>query len=251
MSAGSFQDIQEAFAARIRNPFDEPVPDNIDPERMGIYEELLFNGMDDILSNAFPIINSIMSEEKWLALVRDFYAHHHSESPIFYEVPAEFVEFLSEERSNMDDFPFLAELAHYEWAELAIELAPSEAHTDLEADGDLLQCIPVVQDAAVVLGYEYPVHEVGLAFLPGPQDKAATYLIVYRDNDQFVQSMEVDVTTARLVQLLQSGQYTGHDALELMASERQMENPSTLIEEGADILEQLKEDEVLQGMRAA
>lgn len=248
MSARNFQAIQAAFAARIRNPFDEPVPISVDPDRMAVYEELLFNGMNEILSNAFPVMSSVLTDEAWKALVRDFYAHHHSASPVFYEVPAEFVEFLSEERDNSDDDPFLAELAHYEWAELAIELAPDHAPIDFEPEGDLMNSYPVVQSAAVVLGYEYPVHEITPHFLPGAKDKSANYLIVYRDSHHVVQSIEVDVTTARLVQLLQSGQYTGHEALELIANERQLENSAPLIEQYGEVLQQLKDEEVLIGV---
>jgi len=136
-----FQQKQYAFAAHIRDPENNPAPQGIEDRRMGIYRELFFNNLFSLLSSTFPVLKKIHSDENWRRLVRQFMIHHRAETPYFMQIPQEFLAFLQNVYGGSDDdFPFLLELAHYEWIEL--ELSVSTAENDwstIDPEGDLLE----------------------------------------------------------------------------------------------------------------
>jgi len=139
-----FQQKQYAFAAHIRDPENNPAPPNIEDRRMGVYRELFFNNLLSLLSRTFPVLTKLHSRKKWRSFIRQFMINHNAQTPYFLEIPKEFLAFLENEyEADDDDYPFLLELAHYEWAELALSV--SEDSNDgqvVDADGDFLDGIP-------------------------------------------------------------------------------------------------------------
>ena len=122
-----FMQRQYEFAAHIRDPDNQPAPDDIEDRRMGIYRELFYNNVEGFLSSSFPVLRKLMDDASWHAMARDFYARHRCHSPLFLEIPREFLNYLQHERIDQaDDLPFLWELAHYEWVELALSVADSD-----------------------------------------------------------------------------------------------------------------------------
>ena len=90
---------QYEFAAHIRDPEHAPVPVDVEDRRMGIYRELFYNNVESFLSGTFPVLRRILNDSRWHALVRDFFARHHSRTPLFLEIPREFLNWLEHERS--------------------------------------------------------------------------------------------------------------------------------------------------------
>ena len=112
---------QAAFAAHIRDPDGTPPPADVEPRRMAVYAELFFNNVEGLLAANFPVLRGLYEARDWRRLARDFYREHRSHTPLFTELAREFIRYL-QERGERDagDPPFLAELAHYEWSELAV-----------------------------------------------------------------------------------------------------------------------------------
>ena len=114
---------QYAFAAHIRNPEKKPNPEGIEERRMKIYRELFYNNVEGFIANTYPVLRRILSDDRWHGMIRDYFAHHLAHTPLFPEMPREFLKYLEHERiPQPDDPPFLLELAHYEWVELALSL---------------------------------------------------------------------------------------------------------------------------------
>ena len=109
---------QAEFAAYIRDAANNPPPADVDPQRMAMYHELFFNNIDSFLSSNFPVLRKILNDQEWLALAQDFFAVHRCRTPHFSEIAEEFLDYL-QNRENTGDYPFLLELAHYEWVEMA------------------------------------------------------------------------------------------------------------------------------------
>ena len=65
-----FQEKQYAFAAHIRDPQNVPAPEGIEDRRMAIYRELFFNNLKSLLSNMFPVLTKLHSDQHWRRLVR-------------------------------------------------------------------------------------------------------------------------------------------------------------------------------------
>ncbi len=164
MSASlDFKQLQYQFTAYIRDPEVNPAPDNVEPRRMAIYEELFFNNIESFLSNGFPVIRSLFSDQQWQAIVRGFMIDHRCHSPLFAEITLEFLDYLSAKgRYLLDETPFLLELAHYEWVEVAVIYGDEEnslLDTVKDTQRDWLVSSPVRSSLMHLLAYEYPVPE--------------------------------------------------------------------------------------------
>ena len=74
------------------------------------------------------------------------------------------------------DPPFLAEMAHYEWVELALDVADAVL-PEPSAFEDILAVVPQLSPLAWSLSYGFPVHRIGPAFRPIAAAEP-TYLVV-------------------------------------------------------------------------
>ena len=240
---------QLEFAAHIRNPDVNPAPADVDEKRMAAYRELFYNNIEDQLGNAFPVIKSILNEEHWHALVRDFYHTHESHTPLFSEIPQEFISYLELERNNENDPPFLLELAHYEWVELALAILDEKPDLNkININGDLFNDIPVLSPAAWPLSYNWPVHELSPDNQPIKIPAAPTLLVVYRDDQDEVHFMDINAVTAHLLALIKDNtEHTGKQLLSMIADEMQYPDPDTLIQAGKTILEDMQKRTILTG----
>ena len=251
-----FMQRQYEFAAHIRDPEHKPAPDDIEDRRMGIYRELFYNNVEGFLSNSFPVLRKLMDDDSWHAMARDFYASHQCHSPLFLEIPREFLNYLQQERTDRaDDLPFLHELAHYEWVELAVSVAEIDDAENrgretvfTAAEDDLLDAVPVVSKLAWPVSYHYPVHKISPEFIPTTPGEQATYLLVYRDPDDEVGFMELNPVSARLLALLQEDtNLSGRQALEQIAAELRHPNPEVVIEGGRQILQEWQQRGIVLG----
>jgi len=244
-----FQRSQYTLAAHLRNPEKNAPPIGIEDRRLGIYRELIYNNLEGFLASGFPILRELIEDTHWHNMVRDFLERHQSGSPYFLEITQEFLQYLQEERGEVaGDPPFMLELAHYEWVELALDVSESEWPSNVDPEGDLLLGRPVVSPLAWNLSYQYPVHRIGPDFQPEVPESEPTFLIVYRDREDAVQFMAANAVTVRLLQLL-SGECpaTGREALSVLAKELQHPDPSALELMGLDLLRTLRTKDILCG----
>jgi uncharacterized protein len=242
---------QYAFTAYIRDPENNPRPDDVEERRLKIYRELFYNNVEDFLANAYPVLRKITSKAHWHALIQDYFANHLSQTPLFPEMPREFLKYLEQERApHADDPVFMLELAHYEWAELALLTLDKETDTtDINPDGNLLEGIPVISSLAWLLNYRFPVHKISPEFQPKEADKNPTYLLVYRDLDYEVRFIEANPVTARLTQLIiDNNSKTSRELLEQIVDELNHPQPQVVIHGGLDLLTDLKRRNVILGV---
>ena len=248
-----FQRQQLAFTAHIRDPKNAARPDGIPARRMAIYTELFFNNVDNQLSTNFPVLRQISSDERWHAMVRDFMVRHRSETPLFTEIGQEFLEYLQQEReAQPGDWPFMLELAHYEYVELAVSISTAdEGLVDFDPNGDLLAGHPLVGPTAWNLSYQWPVHTIGPEHLPDQPPDEPTHLVVYRDRQDDVHFLQINAVTQRMLQLLKENpRHIGLDVLKVIAEELSHPDPDTVIEAGRELLDDLRNRNVILGTRS-
>jgi hypothetical protein len=241
---------QYAFAANIRDPDNNPAPEDIEDRRMQIYRELFYNNVENFISGTFPVLRQIYNDANWHGLVREYFSRHRSRTPLFHEIPREFLNWLETGRTgNPADPPFLFELAHYEWVELALAIADSATDcVDVDPHGDLLHGIPVLSPLAWHLSYRYPVHRIGPDYLPEQPEAMPTCLVVYRNRDDEVGFLEVNSVTKRLLELIDAGtNRTGTELLTCIATEMTHPQPDVVIRGGAEIMHNLLHKQILTG----
>lgn len=249
----AFQRTQFAFTAHVRDPENAPVPDGIPARRMAVYTELLFNNIESQMSGCFPVLRSITADDHWHALIRDYMVRHRATTPLFTEVALEFLDYLQNTRGvQPGDHPFMLELAHYEYVELAVAIAEDGPAVGYDPNGDLLAGSPVLCPTAWNLTYAWPVHAIGPDHLPGSPPAAPTHLVVYRDRLDAVHFVEINAVTQRLIQLLREDDgVTGLAALTAIAGELGHPNPDAVIAGGSALLSDLRERNVILGTRRA
>jgi hypothetical protein len=244
--------LQNSFAAHLRDPGSNPAPEGIEDRRMGIYRELFFNNIKGFLSANFPVLNSLHDEKSWQALCRDFYAEFRCHTPLFPEIPREFLRYLQDHRQdNEGDPPFMLELAHYEWVELALSLDEAEIDdAETNPDGDLLNGVPVLSPLAWPLSYQYPVHQIRADYQPESAPPDASHLLVWRQQDFSIKFMLLNEISLLLLQKMkEEPALTGLELLTAISTDIAHPKPATVIEGGKTLLNELKEKQVILGTR--
>jgi hypothetical protein len=243
---------QYEFAAHIRDPEHKPAPGEIEDRRMAIYRELFYNNVEGFLSSTFPVLRKLYKDKPWHAMAHDFFAHHQSQTPLFLEIPREFLGWLENERTaQTDDLPFLYELAHYEWVELALSISEESLdQAGVDPEGDFLTGIPVLSPLAWHMSYRYPVHRIGPDFLPDKPGEAATNIVAYRNREDEVGFMEINLVTKRLLELVsENDTENGEQLLNRIAVEMSHPQPRVVVNGGMDILNNLLKKNILLGTK--
>ncbi len=229
--------LQRAFTEHLRNPDHVPVPEGLDKRRMGTYSELIFNNVSSLLSDFFPVIRSILPEQTWQTMVRDFFISHQSQTPYFMELSGEFVQYLSQRQLSADLPAFLLELAHYEWIELAVftldETLPDEAIDESELASSRLS----LTELAEPLVYQYPVHRISKDFVPSSPGNEPSYLLVGRQPDESVKFFELQPLAFHLLHdMQQAGSLVPETWLAEKADELQVTDKSLFVRNGIGLL---------------
>ncbi|NQZ54378.1 MAG: putative DNA-binding domain-containing protein [Piscirickettsiaceae bacterium] len=226
----SFIDTQYQFARYLRDPDNNPLPDNIEQRRMTIYRELFYNNIEGFIANGFPVLKQLFSDEFWHKMIRDFMIKHRSKTPLFHEISREFLAYLDNERDNVDDPAFMKELAHYEWVELALSVLDADVKpAQIETGQNCLILTLKLSPLAWSLAYHYPVHQINPEFQPKNPSEQPVYLLVYRAQDDNVTFLELNPVSARLIDLLNEG-LTGQLAAEQISQELKHPNPQVVID---------------------
>ena len=242
---------QLEFTRHIRDPQSAPVPHDVANRRMKIYTELFYNNVEDFIASSFPVLRQITDDESWHHMIRDYFRQHKARTPLFPEMPREFLYYLEHERqAHENDYPFMLELAHYEWVELALSLSELDAEWhSIETTAGLQHGVPIVSPLAWLFDYQYPVHQISPDYLPEAPTGQMSYLLLYRDSEDEVHFMELNPVSARLIHLMQENrQLTAEQILQQIATELQHSNPETVIQAGMDIIHDLYHRGVILGV---
>lgn len=219
-------DAQRAFAARIRQPAEQPLLEGVTAERMAVYEALFFNNIEGFIRGAFPVLHRLIEANRWQRLVRSFIAEHQARTPYFLQISQEFLAWLQQGYvAEVGDPPFILELAHYEWVELALDV--SEAELPVQGWSPL----------AWPLAYQWPVQRISADFQPSEPPAEPTCLLVWRDVQDKVRFMQISPFAYQLAARLQAGEASEPALLELAqqhglnADNAYFNNAKTLLEE--------------------
>jgi hypothetical protein len=242
----AFQQFQADFSRHIRDPRAAARPAGVPRRRMAIYNELLFNNLTGFLDACYPVMRSMLSERRWRRLNRAFFREARCQTPYFREIPREFLRWLAARDAPVGP-PWLKELAHYEWVELALDVMDADAPPH-HPHGDLLAGIPVLAPALMNLAYQWPVQRIGPDYRP--RKPHPVHLLVFRDPQDEVRFIELNPVSARLVALLEEGNRTGRAACVRIAAEIGHSQPEAVVAHGASVLAELHAAGALLGSQS-
>jgi hypothetical protein len=241
-----FKAKQQEFSAYLRDPVKHPAPVDVKPERMAMYRELFFNNIDNFLAVNFPVLRRILSDAQWRELAGDFFARHTCKTPYFSEIAEEFLDYLQSERDTPDDPPFMLELAHYEWTEMALSIAKEDNPANPPFSGDWSEASLQLSPLAWPLAYRFPVHRISPDYQPLAPPEQPTFLTVYRNHENEVRFIEITPITYQLLALIQEqpGQ-TAAVYLKRVAEQLPYPQPEVIYQGGLKIVQDLAAKNIL------
>lgn len=199
---------QQAFTQFLRDPdSSEPVNDNL-----AIYQHLVFNNMDGLLTGTFPVICSLLDEKQWQSLVRLYIRTHEAKTPYFSKIAAEFVAFLNS--LNDESYPpFLADLAAYEYAEAEIYTLESKACDTRKPSSIVAGSFIALASTTQLHQYHYPVHQISRDFIPANPLETPCQLVLCRDHELKVRFLECNPLSMTLLGLIDQNGGVAVDAI--------------------------------------
>ena len=246
------QSLQYRFTAHLRDPAHASAPAGIEDRRLEVYRDLVYANMESFISSNFPIIRSLYTDAEWEVLARAFLREHRCHTPLFPEFGREFLRWLeTRQAQGHDDPPFLLELAHYEWAELALSLDEADiGAVSHDPAGDPLIGIPVISPLACVLAYRFPVHHISAEWRPAEVPAEPTLLLLVRNRDDMVRFHEINALSALLIERLQQNQTaSGAECLDALLAGYDPATAENLRPAGVAVLHELLEHEAILGTR--
>lgn len=218
---GALAAYQQAFTAHLRDPAHAPPVAGVPAARQQLYHELVFGNLERVMGNMFPVLKSRVDAALWQQLVGDFLRAHPMQDPLFQSMPREFLDFLLARGVQGDEPPWLLELAHYEWVEFALSVAPDAALPQAaEALPDLLAQRPRLTPLLWLLRYGWPVHRLRVETAESLTQGEPVYLVAWRDAEDHVRFLELAPASARLLELLdEAGGASGVAVLHGLAQE--------------------------------
>lgn len=227
-----FKQLQQDFMGYVRDP-KRPIPAGASEERMGIYRELMLNNVSSFVDSGFPVLKSLLTEDRWQQLKRDFFKEHDCTSPLFVEIAKEFLCYLQQGfQPQAGEPPYVVELAHYEYLELKLDIEPEDlSRQTLGANDDLAMTPLYLNRVAELAQYHYPLHQVSANNVEVEQQQ--TLLLVYRDSELDIRFMAVNGMTATLLSLLDTEQPTELDKIISSLQQQFTQFPEQVIAQGA------------------
>jgi hypothetical protein len=239
----------EALALHVRDPQAHPGPPGIEPRRLQVYRELLYNNLDGLLAGTFPVIRRTVGDNAWASLVRGFLARHRSSTPLFPELGREFTAFLASAAGHDPARPWLPELAHYEWAEVGLQLS-DETIPPHDPAGDLLDGVPLLSPLAWALAYRWPVARIGPEHQPLQPPEAPTLVLLRRDPAGRVHFSALSPLLYRLLELIGATRGdTGRALLARLAAEAGQHDFDGFLAQAVPMLDRLRAEGVVPGTR--
>ncbi|MGR9116350.1 MAG: HvfC family RiPP maturation protein [Gammaproteobacteria bacterium] len=247
---------QRQFTDYLRNPINHEVFPKTLPAEIKVYARLLYNKIESSLRVCFPIARELLGPVHWRQIVQAFIRDHRCQSPLYREIPDEFIDYLLHGNPQVKMPGFITELAHYEWMELILETAHAGISAPIITDPmNPLEHVPILNPVLHILHYRYPVH----CIVPSderwkswetrlePYDQEPMILVGLRDNDLNIQFIEINAVTARLIELLRDQFRTGEQALRQLATEMGYCAPEPLLSHGREIIQQLQTQQIIIG----
>ena len=167
-------------------------------QKIATYRDLVRNSLLSVISNIYPNTKKILANQ-WESLLGQYLELYPPGSPILNKAGEHFPEFISRQKIILKRYPFLHELARYEWIELEIY----EAENRNQKKNQRLLLNPIHN----ICLFEYPVHKIIERIenkkALGKVKKQKTNILIYRDpKDLTVRFFELSDATLLYIELL-------------------------------------------------
>lgn len=154
-------------------------------ERVEVYRNLTFRGIESALSRAYPITKKFLGPSEWRSLVEELFSNHDLPSPELWRMPKELWNFIRGGHRLLETYPFFENLLRFEWEEIEIYMAGDPERLEVRPPSDWREEEMVLNPVHVVLELEYPVFDCTVDELREPnkisERRGCYYLLLFRE----------------------------------------------------------------------
>ncbi|MBI1271291.1 hypothetical protein GC174_12750 [bacterium] len=230
---------------------------SVDCKGIKLYSSLIRTGQNDLMHSIYPGCAGLIGkgfQDVVGKYFEQFPPHHHN----FNRAASRFSTYLASSGDRyVKKYPFMPELADYEWVELEImehpALTPDNVGDFKELDSPELfdKFGPVVNSALVIRRYEYPIAKIvdwlkdGVR-LPRRVKKEATALAIYRScEDHSARFLELGEVAALVIERAMSDDAVSYaDLIKLAVESQAGTEPQQVILDFLTLVERLREMEL-------
>ena len=234
--------LQKSFTQHLRNPDVTPIPKGLDGRRVGIYRDLVFNNVSALMRGFFPVVYSLLHQQVWDALIREFFVTYRAETPYFPKLSDEFLQFLMARPGNNHEPEYLLPLAHYEWLELCLFTSEAELAPQPLSEAELVSRRIRLSELAIPVAYDYPVHQIQSGW---KENRQQTCLLLFRDKNDDVRFFEIQPLSFELLREMQQNGDTSVVAwLEEKSGQYNQQGKAHFVQAGINLVQQFNAEQL-------
>jgi hypothetical protein len=229
----------------------------IDKDGVRLYAELLNLGQQDLMENVFPGCAKLIGD-RWSDEVNNYLERFPPTHYNLNRAAEKFPEYLLKFGDRyLRKYPFIAELADYEWLELELLEHPGQVKTfpyqPLTDAAQFEQQRPVVNPVLAVRRYKYPITEIvehleDDCCLPKDVEPKITQVAVYREPETHdCRFFELGQMAARVIEAAQEKPTAYKDLIALAVSTSGGMDPQQCVLQCLEMIEKLQEVKLLVG----
>jgi hypothetical protein len=242
----------------------EPGVDNalarhIDPRGVKIYANLIDLNRLDLMASIYPHCKKLLGKN-FRTIVFDYMETMPPDHFNFNQAARKFSQYLTEHgEAELKKRPFLAELADYEWIELAViendvDVDYSRTNTREALAATVIdpvqfaQTVPRLNPTTVLRAYRYPIATIVDALendikLPRRQKLEASWSLAFRNSDHLCEYLEISEMTYILLNALAQNPALTYGEMIAMAC-AESNNAEETVTDFLAVIEQLSEEKV-------
>ena len=235
------------------------IADQIDIKGVNIYASLIRNGQNDLMESVYPICSHLIGKG-FESVVASYYEISPPAHFNFNRGAERFSLYLKDHGDRYTKkYPFLSELADYEWLELEVMEHPGDCRIEEDVSLDnpdvFEKFAPIVNPALVVRKYQYPIAKIvewvrdGVK-LPRRVKKDPSIQAVFRSpttND--VKFLELEELACKVLESAIESPSSYNDLIKLVLQESPNSDPQETVLKFLELVEKLRELEVFVGSR--
>lgn len=210
-------------------------------KRITLYKELVRNSFNSTFENIYPNTFKLV-KNNWNELYTEYIKQYPPDSPLLNRVVEHLSEFLTTKKNILKKYPFISELAKFEWAE--VEIYEKEDYTNNKNKQEL-------NPIHMILRFEYPIVEI-LKLIEKKKaiktiEKKQVNILLYRDPKSLkVRMFELAPGTLAYIELLKRGLNHKEATELLMEFFKVKENEQALFKQNMNNLKkELKKNKII------
>ena len=248
---------EQFISGSVPSGVSEEIAGQIDISGVNLYASLMRIGQNDLMDSVYPICAHLIGKG-FHDLVAKYYEEYPPDHYNFNKGAQRFSQFLKVRGDRyVKKYPFLPDLADYEWLELEVMESPAviDALEDVTLDSPELfdKFAPVVNPTLAIRKYSYPVSKVvdwvkEDVKLPRRVKRGSEILAVYRlpETNQ-VRFLELGANACKIIEASIESRTSYSELIKLIVESSQNADPHSMVIEFLQLIETYRELKVFVG----